>query len=94
MSHASRRSFLKKLGATAAALGLSPWSLESMLQAQTTSPTQPARPASGQAKMIATWNHGIDCNAAGFLALQQGGGAMDMVEAGARMDGVGHELDD
>ena len=44
-----------------------------MLQAQTTSPTQPARPLSGQAKMIATWNHGIECNAAGFLALQQGG---------------------
>ena len=42
--------------------------------------------------MIATWNHGIDCNAAGFLALQQGGGAMDMVEAGARIveaDGTG-----
>ena len=42
--------------------------------------------------MIATWNHGIECNAAGFLALQQGGGAMDMVEAGARIveaDGTG-----
>lgn len=92
MSHASRRSFLKKLGATAAALGLSPWSLESMLQAQTSSPIRPTRPVSGQAKMIATWNHGIECNAAGFLALQQGGGAMDMIEAGARIvesDGTG-----
>ena len=74
MGHSSRRSFLKKLGATAAALGLSPWTLESMLQAQTNSSTRPARPVSGQAKMmLSTWNHGMECNAAGFLALQQGG---------------------
>ena len=63
-----------------------------MLQAQTASSTRPAPPVSGQATMIATWNHGIECNAAGFLALKQGGGAMDMVEAGARIveaDGTG-----
>ena len=35
--------------------------------------------------MLSTWNHGIEANAAGFLALQQGGNAMDMIEAGARI---------
>ena len=39
----------------------------------------------GQATMLSTWNHGIEANAAGFLALQQGGNAMDMIEAGARI---------
>ena len=35
--------------------------------------------------MLSTWNHGVEANAAGMLALQQGGTAMDMVEAGARV---------
>ena len=35
----------------------------------------------GQATMLSTWNHGIEANAAGFLALQQAGNAMDMIEA-------------
>ena len=39
----------------------------------------------GQATMLSTWNHGIEANAAGFLALQQAGNAMDMIEAGARI---------
>ena len=30
--------------------------------------------------MLSTWNHGIEANAAGFHALQQGGNAMDMIE--------------
>ena len=39
----------------------------------------------GEASMLSTWNHGVEANAAGMLALQQGGTAMDMVEAGARV---------
>ena len=35
--------------------------------------------------MLSTWNHGMEANAAGFFALQQGGNAMDMIEAGARI---------
>ena len=39
----------------------------------------------GSATMLSTWNHGMEANAAGFFALQQGGNAMDMIEAGARI---------
>ncbi|MDB0025141.1 N(4)-(beta-N-acetylglucosaminyl)-L-asparaginase [Flavobacteriales bacterium] len=87
MGKANRRDFLKRLAATGAALGLAPWSIESMLQASaSTSPTaSPGLGASGKATMLSTWNHGMEANAAGFLALQKGGTAMDMVEAGARV---------
>lgn len=84
MGNTSRRSFLQKLAATGATLGLSPWTLNSMLASESSAPgVEPIE--AGQATMLSTWNHGIEANAAGFLALQQGGTAMDMIEAGARL---------
>lgn len=38
----------------------------------------------GEAKMIATWSHGLDANKAGWEVLQKGGSSLDAVEAGAR----------
>ncbi len=35
--------------------------------------------------MVSTWNFGVPANNAGFAALQAGGSALDMVEAGARL---------
>lgn len=35
--------------------------------------------------MVSTWNFGVPANDAGFAALQAGGSALDMVEAGARL---------
>ena len=84
MGHSSRRAFLQKLTATGATLGLSPWTLNSMLSQSVANPDLSLSDA-GQATMLSTWNHGIEANAAGFLALQQGGNAMDMIEAGARI---------
>ena len=84
MGNTSRRTFLGKLAATGATLGLAPWTLNSMLASE--SNTSRVRPIqTGQATMLSTWNHGIEANAAGFYALQQGGTAMDMIEAGARL---------
>ena len=37
------------------------------------------------ATMVSTWNHGIIANAEGFKALNEGGMAMDMIEAAARI---------
>ena len=81
MGNTTRRSFLQKLAATGATLGLSPWTLNSMLASR----PNLASTSSGEATMLSTWNHGIEANAAGFHALQQGGNAMDMIEAGARL---------
>jgi len=97
MGHSNRRSFLRNLAATGAAVGLSPWSVGTMVRAadktphppnlpsDTSNPRAPQHPAIGLATMVSTWNHGIEANAAGFLALSQGGTAMDMIEAGARI---------
>ena len=35
--------------------------------------------------MVSTWNHGMAANMAGFGALVNGGSALDMIEAGARV---------
>jgi N4-(beta-N-acetylglucosaminyl)-L-asparaginase len=35
--------------------------------------------------MVSTWNFGVPANNAGYAALQAGGSALDMVEAGARL---------
>lgn len=39
---------------------------------------------SGDPKMIATWNHGLSANKAGWEVLQNGGSSLDAVEAGAK----------
>ena len=83
MGHSSRRAFLHKLAATGATLGLSPWTLNTMLAKHI--PNVHGAGDAGEASMLSTWNHGVEANAAGFLALQQGGNAMDMIEAGARV---------
>ena len=83
MGHSSRRAFLQKLAATGATLGLSPWTLNTMLAKHVPNPHGAGD--AGDASMLSTWNHGVEANAAGFLALQQGGNAMDMIEAGARI---------
>ena len=83
MGHSSRRAFLQKLAATGATLGLSPWTLNTMLAKHVPNPHGAGD--AGDASMLSTWNHGVEANAAGFLALQQGGNAMDMIEAGARV---------
>ena len=84
MGHSSRRAFLQKLIATGGTLGLSPWTLQSML-AHRPSPSESHSVEPGSATMLSTWNHGMEANAAGFFALQQGGNAMDMIEAGGRI---------
>ncbi|MDA0728736.1 MAG: N(4)-(beta-N-acetylglucosaminyl)-L-asparaginase [Bacteroidetes bacterium] len=97
MGNSNRRSFLRNLAATGAAMGLAPWSVRNMVHAAEDN-LEPAcqplseanheafiAPVKGMATMVSTWNHGIEANAAGFLALTQGGTAMDMIEAGARV---------
>ncbi|MFZ8836745.1 MAG: isoaspartyl peptidase/L-asparaginase family protein [Flavobacteriales bacterium] len=77
----SRRKFLKEATALAGILGIGPlwnraWSRHRM----------PALPnANGNAAMVSTWNHGMLANDAGFAALENGGTALDMIEAGARL---------
>ena len=85
-----RRDFLRKLAALGGALGLSPFAISRMVGAEEAklvkSSTQDACYLNTKsARMVSTWNHGILANAEGFKALENGGTAMDMIEAAARL---------
>ena len=85
-----RRDFLRKLAALGGALGLSPFAISRMVGAEEAklvkSSTQDACYLNTKsARMVSTWNHGILANAKGFKALENGGTAMDMIEAAARL---------
>ena len=58
MGHSSRRAFLQKLAATGATLGLSPWTLNTMLAKHVPNPR--GAEDAGDASMLSTWNHGIE----------------------------------
>ena len=84
----SRRTFLNEAAQIAGALGLGrfAWNrFENQLnvaapQAPTLSTNAKSTPV-----MVSTWNHGILANAAGMEAQNQGGNALDMIEAAARL---------
>jgi L-asparaginase/N4-(beta-N-acetylglucosaminyl)-L-asparaginase len=79
--NSTRRSFLKRFGLAAGALGLGP----ALARLDASAPTRrKARVSSASPVMVSTWNHGLEANAAGFEALALGGSALDMVEAGAK----------
>ena len=79
--NSTRRSFLKRFGLAAGALGLGP----ALVRLDASAPTRrKARVSSASPVMVSTWNHGLEANAAGFEALALGGSALDMVEAGAK----------
>lgn len=78
----SRRKFLGDISAAAVALGIGNWWDKAW--AREAAPPAPT-PEFGGAVMTSTWNHGLLANDAGFAALAQGGTALDMIEAGARL---------
>jgi len=82
----NRRDFLGKLAALGGVLGLGPLAIKRMIAADIAklevisegkSVTLPT--------MVSTWNHGIIANKEGFRSLAEGGKAMDMIEAAARI---------
>lgn len=89
-----RRDFLRLLALSAAALGLTPRHLRA---AGAGSPTvAPAGSAATDGpKVISTWDFGEAANAAAWGVLAQDGGALDAVEAGARVpeaDAANHSV--
>lgn len=89
MSTASgRRKFLRHSAAMFGALGIpmASWSRYlNGISPDASSGLSPAQmPATGP-MMISTWDHGLLANAAGFLACERGGSALDMVEAAAQL---------
>lgn len=74
----NRRSFLQKLSASIAGLGLIPF----------TSFAHPASKQKGKryqkGLVISTWNHGIPANEAAWQVIKHGGTAVDAAEMGAR----------
>ena len=84
----SRRTFLNEAAQIAGALGLGrfAWNrFENELNAVASRP--PARTSNEvhTPVMVSTWNHGILANQAGMEVQHQGGNALDMIEAAARL---------
>lgn len=80
--NATRRTFLKRVGWVAGALGLGP----ALVRLEAAEPGKRSkRSTPGVPTMVSTWNHGLAANEAGFGALARGGNALDMIEAGARI---------
>ena len=80
----TRRTFLAQAAAIAGTLGIgSRWNQAWSHPANWGSKPGPAK--EGTAVMTSTWNHGMLANDAGFQALDEGGSALDMIEAGARL---------
>jgi isoaspartyl peptidase/L-asparaginase-like protein (Ntn-hydrolase superfamily) len=80
-----RRLFLRQSAALFGGLGLGSAAWARFVEGT----ARPAKPIAGASKigprMISTWNHGLEANAAGFEALASGGDALDMIEAAARL---------
>lgn len=80
----TRRTFLAQAAAIAGTLGIgSRWNQAWSHPANWGNKPGPAK--EGTAVMTSTWNHGMLANDAGFQALDEGGSALDMIEAGARL---------
>jgi N4-(beta-N-acetylglucosaminyl)-L-asparaginase len=82
----NRRNFIRKITALGGALGLAPFTLQRMIGHEITKPFISTHPVDKPgATMVSTWNHGIQANMAGFSALSNGGTALDMIEAAAKL---------
>lgn len=82
-----RRNFLRRATALAGGLGIGfGWqqALASSNRKDYNTTNQSLEPT-GSATMVSTWNHGMPANEAGFETLANGGTALDMIEAGARI---------
>ena len=82
----NRRDFLGKLAALGGVLGLGPIAINRMMAADN---VKPELIYDGESvtlpTMVSTWNHGVIANKEGFRSLAEGGKAMDMIEAAARI---------
>lgn len=84
----SRRTFLNEAAQIAGALGLGrfAWNrFENQLNAESQTPPTHSINSVSTPTMVSTWNHGILANQAGLEAQSQGGNALDMIEAAARL---------
>ena len=82
-----RRSFLRRATALAGGVGIGLGWQQALAKADRSELRAQSIPSStvGDATMVSTWNHGMPANMAGFGALANGGSALDMIEAGARV---------
>ena len=82
-----RRNFLRRATALAGGLGIGLGWQQALAKANRSwILAQSVPPATvGDATMVSTWNHGMAANMAGFGVLANGGSALDMIEAGARV---------
>lgn len=82
-----RRNFLRRATALAGGVGIGLGWQQALAKANRSEiPAQSVPSATfGDATMVSTWNHGMAANMAGFGALVNGGSALDMIEAGARV---------
>ena len=83
----TRRKFLQHVGTLATGLGLGVAAQERWMRAWAAPMTLPSPVARGNGDlvMISTWSHGMPANDAGMAVGGNGGSALDMVEAGARL---------
>lgn len=82
----SRRRFLRQSAAIFGALGLPAARWSRYLSGTVESSRPAAMPASKLGPlMISTWDHGLLANAAGFIAHERTGFALDMIEAAAQL---------
>ena len=82
----TRGDFLAKLATLAGVLGLGPLAINRMIAAEdATKEVISAGEFVTLPTMVSTWNHGIIANKEGFRSLAEGGKAMDMIEAAARI---------
>ena len=82
-----RRSFLRRATALAGGVGIGLGWQQALAKANRSVLRAQSIPIStvGDPTMVSTWNHGMPANMAGFDALANGGSALDMIEAGARI---------
>ena len=82
-----RRSFLRRATALAGGVGIGLGWQQALAKANRSELRAQSVPSStvGDPTMVSTWNHGMPANMAGFGALANGGSALDMIEAGARI---------
>lgn len=82
-----RRNFLRRATALAGGVGIGLGWQQALAKANRSEIRAQSAPsaATGDATMVSTWNHGMPANTAGFGALANGGSALDMIEAGARV---------
>ena len=82
-----RRNFLRRATALAGGVGIGLGWQQALAKANRSEIRAQSAPSAttSDATMVSTWNHGMPANMAGFGALANGGSALDMIEAGARV---------